>query len=303
MNNILITGGQGFIGQHLVNSLVDLGYNVTVVDYKSSIPCFAHVFYPQECSAFFEQRMVQFDTANLKDLLGEPIKYDLVIHLAAIPRVGISLNNPAHVIKNNVNSTLAGLEYCRKAGIPFINISSGSVKWADTEKNPYALSKKMSEEMVDMYRETFGTKTTNVRLFNVFGPGELDNGQYTTLIRRCKTAVRSGTPLPLYGDGENLRDYTHVLDAVQAIIQVIKDAQTDKMRSLYEVGPGLGSVSVNDIIREFGVAGLEVDPQPARPGDPPLTRANPDLWPDNWYPKIDVLDHIRNWISMGCPRD
>lgn len=303
MNNILVTGGQGFIGQHLVLSLVDLGYNVTVVDYKASVPCFAHVFYPQECSAFFEQRMVQFDASNLKDLLGEPVKYDLVIHLAAIPRVGISLNMPAHVIKNNTNSTLAGLEYCRKAGIPFINISSSSVVWADTEKNPYALSKKMGEQMVNAYRETFGTKGTNIRLFNVYGPGEIDDGQYTTLIRRCKTAIRSGTPLPLFGDGENKRDYTHVLDVVQAIIQVMKDAQSDELKPCYEIGPGHGTVSVNDIIREFGVAGLEVDPQPARPGDPPLTKADTSLWPEGWHPKIDVLDHIRNWISLGCPRD
>lgn len=252
---------------------------------------------------FFEQRMVQFDVANLKDLLGEPVKYDLVVHLAAIPRVGISLNTPAHVIKNNVNSTLAALEYCRKADIPFINISSSSVVWADVNKNPYALSKKMGEDMVNTYCETFNTKATNVRLFNVYGPGELDNGQYTTLIRRCKTAIRTGTPLPLFGDGENLRDYTHVLDVVQAIIQVMRDAHLRELNPLYEVGPGQGTVSVNDIIREFGIAGLEVDPQPARLGDPPLTKADTDLWPAGWWPKIDVLDHIRNWVSLGCPRD
>jgi nucleoside-diphosphate-sugar epimerase len=303
MNNILVTGGQGFIGQHLVMSLIDLGYSVTVVDYDASVPCHANFFYPQDCSLFFEQRMIQFDTANLRDILGDPVKYDLVIHLAAIPRVGISLNAPARVIKNNVNSTIFAAEYCRKAGIPLINISSSSVVWADCDKNPYALSKKMGEQIINTYRETFNVKATNVRLFNVYGPGEKDNGNYTTLIRRCKTALRTKTPLPLFGTGENRRDYTHVLDVVQGIILVMRDVQQNTFKPVYELGSGTGHISVNDIIKEFSEAGLTVDPQPARPGDPPLTKADTTLWPEGWAPKIDVLTHIRNWIHMGCQHD
>ena len=115
---------------------------------------------------------MQFGMLNLKDLLGEPVKYDVVVNLATIPSVGVFKEIPALVIKNNLDSTVSALEHCRKAGMLLINISSISAVRANCDKNPRALSKKMGEQVVNTYRETYSVKATNVRLFNVFGPSE-----------------------------------------------------------------------------------------------------------------------------------
>ena len=303
MHNILVTGGNGFIGKHLVAELIDADLKVTVVDNLVPGPSLADVTYPQNCIDFLTNAIARAGLSNLDDLIGSSEKYSAVIHLAAIPRVGAALKSPGRILSNNIGATLAVAEYCRVSNTPLVNISSGAAKWANTQRNPYALSKDVGEQIIDTYRETFNVDATNVRLFNVYGQGEVSNGADTTLIRKCKTSVWGNVPLSIFGDGCNLRDYTHVFDAVKGIMAVLADNIDGRFsRPLYELGT-CQPVSVNEIVERFMLTGMRTVHVAPRIGDQDYTCADATLRPAGWTPKINVLEHIDRWIELGCPFD
>lgn len=280
--NILVTGGCGFIGSHLVNRLNKEQYNVRIADkrLKYGVPV-------QEMSD--------------ADLAGNSIIY----HLAATARLGVSLNDPAGVIDNNVKSTLRLLEYCRKnPDTKLIVVSSSSAKFANLKRNPYALSKAMGEQMVDMYRELYDVKAISVRLFNVYGPREADYGKNTTLIKQCKKGYLSGKGFYIDGDGSTIRDFTHVDDVCTGLITLKKDLENKPGWNLYEIGSGEATITVKQIVEEFqkGTT-LPIVYGPPRIGDPPMTRAEPSYTPSGWVQTINVLDYIREWKDQGCPDD
>ncbi len=172
--NVLVTGGLGFIGQHLCNKLKK-DHNVSFIDYKV--------------------------TNSVQDSNIEKYNPSIIFHLAATARVGVSLEDPAGVIDNNISSLLKVLEYCRSnPHVKLIFASSSSAKFANLKRNPYALSKAMGEQLIELYRETYSVKATSVRFFNVYGPGEADYGSNTTLVKQCKKQILAGKPL--YIDGE-----------------------------------------------------------------------------------------------------
>lgn len=273
--NILVTGGSGFIGSHLIKQLEENGH--VVRDISSDV-----------------------QLAD-DDEFGNP---QVIYHLGAFPRVGYSLENPEKVLSNNHLSTLRVLEYCRfHPETRLVNVSSSSVKFAKLVRNPYAMSKKFGEDLTDLYRVTYGVKATNVRLFNVYGPGEAEYGPFTTLVKACKKRVMSGANLKVTGDGSIKRDFTHVLDVVNGLIAVDRMLQQDSAMALYELGAGVPT-SVIEVVEEFqrGTS-LKIEQVPARDNDPELTIADPTRRPHGWMPVFDVLDYVQDWKAAGCPND
>lgn len=273
--NILVTGGSGFIGTHLIKQLEENGHKVTNISSDVQL-------------------------ADDSDF-GNP---QVIYHLGAFPRVGFSLENPEKVLSNNHLSTLRVLEYCRfHPSTRLINVSSSSVKFANLRENPYALSKKMGEDLVNLYIDTFGVIASNVRLFNVYGPGEADYAQHTTLLKACKKRVISGQALRVNGDGSIKRDYTHVFDVVNGLIAVDRALYHADALRLYELGPN-NPISVMEIAEAFQAGtNLKIQVFPQRAGDPPYTVADSNLRPTGWYPVFDVLDYIQDWKAAGCPND
>lgn len=273
--NILVTGGDGFIGSHLIKQLEENGHQVT---------------------------NISSDIQLLDDVaFGKP---QVIYHLGAFPRVGYSLENPEKVLSNNYLSTLRVLEYCRfHPSTRLINVSSSSVKFAKLVHNPYAMSKKFGEDLTDLYRVTYKVKAANVRLFNVYGPGEAEYGQFTTLVKACKKRVMSGANLRVTGDGSIARDFTHVADVVNGLIAVDRLLQQDVATALYELGAGKPT-TVREVVEEFQRGtNLKIEIVPARANDPELTSADPYRRPHGWFPVFDVLDYIQDWKTAGCPND
>lgn len=273
--NILVTGGDGFIGSHLIKQLEENGHQVT---------------------------NISSDVQLLDDdAFGNP---QVIYHLGAFPRVGYSLDNPEKVLSNNYLATLRVLEYCRfHPATRLINISSSSVKFSNLLCNPYALSKKFGEDMVDMYRMLYGVLATSVRLFNVYGPGEAEYGQFTTLVKACKKRVIAGMNLRITGDGSVTRDFTHVADVVNGLLVIDRLMQQGMVTSRFELGSGKPT-SVADVAEEFQRGtNLKIEHAMARPFDPEETRADPDRRPHGWFPVFDVLDYIQDWKAAGCPND
>lgn len=298
--HILVTGGQGFIGTCVTDYLIDMGYQVTVLDYVDTGMSTANESIQMSCESFVKEQLSAARLPGLSDLLSHDSDFDAVIHLAAIPRVGFSLVNPELVIQNNVESTLAIVQYCVAKEIPLINISSSSVVWADVYSNPYALSKKMCEDLVTLYSKTFGLIATSVRLFNVYGPNDHFAGDFTTLVKQCQTAFETMTPLVINGDGSVKRDFTHVFDVAAALEIILLQAiyEPNDLQPVYEVGTGDARqlLSVKDVVSEFVPFGLNVEYGPPRVGDAPITCANPELLPPGWNPAFDLISHIRGWI-------
>ena len=302
MKHILVTGGSGFIGSKVVYALMDLGYEVTIVDLSSEGEGTSTFFYNESCQRFFKSAVANAQIPNLQKLLGLSKKFDAVIHLAALPSVGLALEMPELVLENNFSATLAAAEFSRTQNVPLINISSAAVRCADLNTSPYALSKKMGEDIVNNYIKTFGIAATNVRLFNVFGDGEVDAGEFTTLVQQCKNSVTYNIPFPLFGDGSVRRDFVNVYDVVRAIMSILENSILSSkypLEQLYEIGNGdAGSlVSVGEIVDIFRKNGMEVEKRPSRPGDPDISLADPALRPPEWSPMIHVISHINDWLT------
>lgn len=276
---IIVTGGKGFIGTHLVNKLKALDHEVTVVDSRGG-------------------KLVQ-------ELRDDDLKgYDVIFHLAATARVGISLNFPEETLSNNINSTLLLLDHCRKyPSTQLIFASSSSAAFADVMQNPYAMSKRICEDLIEMYRKTYGVKGTIVRFFNVYGPGEADYGPHTTLIKQCKKGYLNGMGFYITGDGSIVRDFTHVYDVVAGLARILDCSQFMEQHR-FELGSTDATVSVKDIVEEFQKGtDLRIRHRKSRPGDPPKTCASKDAVPEGWEPKVKVLEYIRQWKACGCPAD
>lgn len=274
---VIVTGSCGFIGEHLVKKLEQLGHTVIGIDLQ-------------------EGKRVK-DLNHLTDI-------DFIFHLAAIPRIGVSRKYPKQVLANNVNSTLHLLELVRlNPNVRLLNISSSSAKFADTSKNPYALSKLITEQMLWTYKSSFNLNVASVRLFNVYGPGEADSGETTTLVKACKIAVRTGTPLKVTAKGKTSRDFTHVEDVVCGLILIMTKMFSQNYLPLYELGTN-SPVYVGDVVHQFrNLCDMKVEVKPIREGDADTTYAHPNYMVPGWTPKHNILDYIKSWKEAGCPDD
>lgn len=254
----LVTGAAGFIGHHLVKKLLDNGHEVIGVD--NLMTGDKNRVTPHDRYDFLECPMqaLEYEAAAAEDAI-DLSNIDVVFHLAALPRVPVSFENPQLSLSNNVDSTIAALEVARKCGAAFVYSSSSSIYGtkdrmpfeesmeAHTE-SPYALSKWIGEELCEQYRRAFGVPYVALRYFNVYGPG-MTKGGYATAIRTFMEQRAAGKPLTVTGDGLQERDFTHVHDVANANIlaanALIDGRARDDLQQVigaYNIGAGLPKV-------------------------------------------------------------
>lgn len=220
---ILVTGGAGFIGSHLADRLLHEGNEVHIIDDLSN----GHVeFTPKGCRTLYS------DIADKSALsYVRQIGFDVVYHLAALPRVSYSVEHPSETNDTNVGKTVALLEACRDNIGRFVFTSSSSVygdaQVKPTPENsplnplsPYALQKVIGEKYCEMFSDLYGMDTACIRPFNIFGPRQLANGPYGTVVSSWLHAIKHGKELRLDGDGSQTRDMTHVSNVVDVFVRV-----------------------------------------------------------------------------------
>ena len=238
MKEIIVTGGKGFIGGHLVQRLLDEGFFVKVIDderigkYTIAHP---NVLYVHE------------DVANYK-VVERDRKAIAIFHLANSPRVRRALDYPVDTMRNNIDSTLSVVQLAKDIGCPLYFSTSSSTKYSEAHKNPYTLSKKMCEDILNLFKEQYGVRSTLMYYYNVFGPGEADYGSYSTVIRRFKQKYLQKEPLVIFGDGTKTRAFTHVTDVVNMMIDLLQELPT--IPPEVHLGNTV-SVSINDIAKAF----------------------------------------------------
>jgi UDP-glucose 4-epimerase len=270
---VLVTGGAGFIGSHLVQELVELGAHVTVLD-NLSTGSWENLAPVHDRITFIQGDITHQDTC-LRATYGNHI----IFHLAAHVSIPLSMSDPHHCFTTNVHGTLQLLEASRLNNVDrFIAASSSAVYGAHegicTETtpcqptSPYGLSKLTSEQYCHQYTQFFGLKTVSLRYFNVYGSGQSPHGPYAAVVASFKERMRTNQAITLFGDGTQTRDFISVEQVVQATLEV---AQADRMAGQsINVGTGIGT-TLNELIATLRTAFPDwpgsIEQHPGRPGD------------------------------------
>jgi UDP-glucuronate 4-epimerase len=289
MKNILITGGAGFIGSHLVDRLMaDQNNRVIVVDnfnyfYDPAIKR-ANIAAHIGCDNFELLESNIADADAMDDLFARS-RFDLVVHLAARAGVRPSLADPLAYEETNVRGTYALLEAARRNGVKrFVFGSSSSVYGVNAKVpfseddpiakpiSPYSATKIAGEAACHAFSHLYGMRIVCLRFFTVYGPRQRPD----LAIHKFARLISAGKPVPIYGDGTTRRDYTFVDDIISGVEAAISydqsqfeiinlgESETVELRRLVEV-----------IERAIGTRAI-LDRQPEQPGDVPITYANID---------------------------
>ena len=275
---ILVTGGAGFVGTNLCKRLVQSNHQVVSIDNYSTGLKSNHI----EAVDYLEH-----DLRNLTEYK----KVDVVFHMAAVARIQPSFKNPKDYFTSNANSTLNLVDWCAKANVPLIYAGSSS-KHSGRFKNPYTFSKDIGEDIVKLYQIHFGLQATITRFYNVYGPHQLTEGGYTTLIGRWLSNIEKDIQCEIYGDGEQRRDFTHVDDIVDALVLIMDQKFYG---SDFELGRGK-NISVNEVAAMMGISPTYKAPKPgeARHTLNVSTAAKDEL---GWNPNRELEDYLKQVLK------
>jgi len=296
MQRVIVTGGSGFIGSHIVDQLVNDGYDVTVIDNESA-EC-NNEFYYNDKASYYKYNIEDYD-------LIEPLfkGVDYVFHLAAESRIQPTLDRPVKACMTNIIGTCNILEASRRNNIKRVIYSSTSSAYGLKNQiplietmqrdclNPYSVTKAGGEDLCKMYYTLYGLETITFRYFNVYGERQPLKGQYAPVVGLFLEMKKAGNPMTVVGDGTQTRDYTYVKDVVQANVLAMQTNNTDALGQVYNVGTG-NNHSVLDLVKMIDGDHIHL---PTRLGEAHDTKADIgkimlDL---DWHPK----ETIENWIT------
>ena len=308
----LVTGVAGFVASTLAQRLLAEGHEVVGID--GFVDNYAEPLKRANLTGLLAEPGFAFVEGLIETLDVEPLvaQADHVYHLAALPGVRSSWGASFEAYaSHNVYATQRLLEAARRAGVERFAYASSSSVYGDTDVlpmvetgrerpySPYGVTKLAGEHLVRLYQRNYGVPTVSLRYFTVYGPRQRPD----MAIQRFLTAARDGTPITLFGDGEQTRDFTYVDDTVEATLRA---AQRGRLGAVYNVGGG-STVTVSRLIEVIeAVTGsrLEVRREGVQHGDVGHTladtrRASEDL---DFVPSIQLEDGIArhwNWLRTA----
>ncbi|MDO8265270.1 MAG: NAD-dependent epimerase/dehydratase family protein, partial [Candidatus Parcubacteria bacterium] len=262
MPKVLVTGGAGFIGSHLTDVLIEKGYQVVIIDNLSGGK--KENINPK----------AEFHLLDLRDFDKiQPLfaGIDYVFHLAAKPRIPLSIIDPISAHENNLNATLNVLVASRDNKVKKVVYASSSSVYGNQEKlpqredmnpdplNPYALQKYVGELYCKIFSSLYGLQTVSTRFFNVYGPRAPQEGAYATVIGIFLGQKQKGETITITGDGNQKRDFTYVRDIVNGVILAAeKNAGGGEV---FNLGGG-HNYSINELAKRIGGPSVYIDPRP-----------------------------------------
>jgi len=283
--NILVTGGAGFVGTNLIKRLLKDGHNVVSLDNYSTGKEENH----QEGCEYHDVDIR--DAVDFDFFMKNP---DVIYHLAALPRIQPSFEFPALTMEIGMLGTMNILEWVRtKDYEPMVIYAGSSSVHSGHYENPYTFSKVMGDELCMFYKQTFGVNTKICRFYNVYGPHQLTEGEYCTVIGVFERQYKDKEPLTITGDGFQRRDFTHVDDIVDGLI-LTSESESFEL-DYVELGRGKNH-SVNELAKMFG---CEFTYIPKRPGEAEVTLCDISLAKRDigYEPKVNLDEYIKGVIS------
>lgn len=290
----VVTGGNGFIGSHLVDRLLHEGHTVHVIDnlWRGNPKVFDN--HPQKENLEIDQCRV--DKTHLSTILRNS-NIDAVFHLAAIPMVQHSIDNPDMSFEANLEATYFVLEACRNADVKRLVFASSSAVYGKPEtaayyeslwpqpKSPYGVHKWQSEISLRNYHELYGLETVALRYFNVYGPRQNPSGGYAALIPKFIRHIKAEEDLPINGDGEQTRDFIYVNDVVEANMRAAKTKNKACYGENINIGSGKTN-SVNDVTQHL----LEISGSKVK-----AVHGPPVIEPKHTLADISKAKNLLNW--------
>ena len=298
---MLVTGGAGFIGTNLIKRLLKDGHEVVSVDNYST----GKKENEQDGCRYYDYDLSSDHTHGIYVDHGsyphwKDDDYSSIFHIAALARIQPSLQEPLPHIKNNFISTLNVLEFARKIDVPVVYAGSSS-KHHGLYGSPYAWSKFSGEELCRLYSSVYDVPTSICRFYNVYGPHQLEDGPYCTVVGVFQNQYKDGIPLTITGNGEQRRDFTHVDDIVDGLVRVNRAMHGEvDMRYAgeeFELGRGVNH-SINEVASYFG-KDYPTEYIPAREGEYDRTLCEDKKAHEllDWNPIINLDDHIRDFVE------
>lgn len=305
MARYLVTGGAGFIGSHIAETLVRQGHEVRVLDNLAT-------GMRRNMASFENDATFLEGDIRDADAVAEAVDgVHYVIHQAALASVPRSIANPSASNQVNVQGTLNLLEAARRAGVKrFVYASSSSV-YGDSEvlpkredmppnpKSPYAVSKLAGELYCRVFHAVWGMPTVGLRYFNVFGPRQDPNSQYSAVIPLFASALLEGRRPTIFGDGEQSRDFTFIDNVVQANLSACRSAGPGG--AVYNVACG-ERYTLNRLFERLrDIIGADVEPKygDPRPGDvrhsqAAIDRIEADL---DYHPRVGFDEGLERTVA------
>jgi nucleoside-diphosphate-sugar epimerase len=280
VTNILVTGGAGFIGSHIVRSLLECGEKVRVLDNFSSGK-------RENLEGLIGLDIHGADLRNSNAVKAAVQDMDTVFHLAAFVSVPLSLSDPESCFSINAGGTVALLEAARQSGVRKVVLASSTAVYGDAGNlpisedtplhpmSPYAVSKQVNELYARLYSQMMGLPVISLRFFNVYGPRQCPDSDYAAAIPIFLSRLLDGQPITIFGDGKQTRDFIYVNDVVQALQLA---SRSEAAGEEYNVCTG-HETSLLDLLEELsGVTPrqTEVRFDAPRPGDINRSVGNPD---------------------------
>lgn len=270
---VLVTGGAGFIGSHLVRALLDDNYQVRVLDNFST----GHKKNLLEVLDKIE--FIEGDISNQQSVINAVSEVDYILHEAAMPSVPRSIQYPATTTHVNTVGLINILQAAKNCGVKRIVIASSSSVYGDTPIlpkqedqipnpiSPYAVNKYAGELFCKTFYHLHGLSFVALRYFNVFGPRQDPLSPYSAVIPLFIKAFKNNEPLVIYGDGKQSRDFSYVDNVVQANLLALKSTKAGGQVINIACQQ---AISLNDIVKELNIIfNKNLIPQylPSRPGD------------------------------------
>ena len=260
MSKVIVTGGAGFIGSHVVDALIEAGHDVTIID--------SLVFGKKEFinkKATFYKKDIR-DYASLKKICKGA---EAIFHLAADPRLPVSIQDPLLTHEVNVTGTLNVLWAAKENKVGKVIFSSSCTAYGQVKPpfkegqptnpvSPYGLHKLIGEKYCALFYQLYGVESVCLRYFNVFGPRKLATGSYPMVIPVFLDQRARNQPMTIVGDGKATRDYVHVSDVARANVLAWQSKVCDG--SPINIGSGK-QASVNEIARLIGGATVHIPPR------------------------------------------
>ena len=305
--NCLVTGGAGFIGSHLVDKLVEMGCRVRVLDNLST----GNMENLGEST-----RAIEFIGADLRDesVCQAAVRdIEVIFHLAALPSVARSMEDPWGTHETNVNGTMHLLLAAREHGVRRIVFSSSSSVYGDTPtlpkietveplpRSPYAVSKLTGEQYVCAFARAQMLEGVALRYFNIFGPRQDPNSAYAAVIAAFVQAGLVNTSVEIFGDGGQTRDFTYVENAVQANLLAASGPVEQVSGQVVNVGAGARTslLQLLSMIRDACQADIPARHAAPRPGDVRDSLASLDRVREvlGYEPTVSLKDGLEKTVA------